>query len=396
MSKTLLLADDSMTIQKVVELTFMDQDYEVVAVSDGSSALEKLGEVNPDLVIADVHMPGADGYEVCRQTKAASAKTPVLLLVGTFEEFDEGEAASAGADGHLKKPFDSQELLKKVVALVSGEGGAAAPAPPAPEAEESPELTTQPSAAPQSAAPPSAPQPGASAQEAASPTAAPTPPAPQPETPGAASPAAATPPSAPEAPAVRPPQQSAPEAPSPPQATPEPEAAPPAAPQESAAPTPTAGSQDLQPSTADTRPTQARGPDGTPAVSEQIKFATRDEPGEAGDAETSEPEPEAAPPSPPAAAQQAAAAPAPEAAGPEVESAEPEKTESEPSGGEEERAAAASANGSLSDADVERIARKVIELSGGDALKEVAWEVVPDLAEVVIRERIAELEGDVE
>ncbi|MEM8932088.1 MAG: response regulator [Acidobacteriota bacterium] len=62
MARTILLADDSMTIQKVVELTFVGQDYQVVAVSDGDSALERFGQATVDLVIADVHMPGANGY----------------------------------------------------------------------------------------------------------------------------------------------------------------------------------------------------------------------------------------------------------------------------------------------------------------------------------------------
>ena len=62
MAKTILLADDSLTIQKVVELTFMDQDYQVFAVGDGQSALNRWAESRPDVVIADVHMPGADGY----------------------------------------------------------------------------------------------------------------------------------------------------------------------------------------------------------------------------------------------------------------------------------------------------------------------------------------------
>ena len=75
MAKTILLADDSVTIQKVVELTFMDQDYQVVATGNGTSALEQLAELGPDLVIADVHMPGADGYEVCRQTKDTVIRT---------------------------------------------------------------------------------------------------------------------------------------------------------------------------------------------------------------------------------------------------------------------------------------------------------------------------------
>jgi CheY-like chemotaxis protein len=125
MSRTILLADDSVTIQKVIELTFMEEDYEVVAAGDGDEALERLDEQRPDFVIADVHMPGASGIDVCRRSKQLYPEVPVLLLVGTFEPFDEAEARAAGADAHLKKPFDSQELLQLVDDLMGPEEAAA-------------------------------------------------------------------------------------------------------------------------------------------------------------------------------------------------------------------------------------------------------------------------------
>lgn len=125
MSKTILLADDSVTIRKVVELTFMDESFDLVSVGSGSEALERF-DSGVDLVIADVHMPGADGYQVCEEVKKRSPETPVLLLVGTFETYDEKKASDAGADGHLKKPFDSQDLLGRVHdLLVRLEGGGA-------------------------------------------------------------------------------------------------------------------------------------------------------------------------------------------------------------------------------------------------------------------------------
>ena len=64
MRRRILLADDSVTIQKVIELTFMDEDYEVRAVSNGDDAIKTMSEMDPDFVIADVHMPGANGYQV--------------------------------------------------------------------------------------------------------------------------------------------------------------------------------------------------------------------------------------------------------------------------------------------------------------------------------------------
>ena len=124
MSKTILLADDSLTIQKVVELTFMEGDYEVASVSNGDDAMSRLDEMVADLVIADIHMPGASGYEICKAVKERSPQTPVLLLVGTFEPFEATEMEECGADGHLKKPFDSQELVRLVEEMLSGEDSA--------------------------------------------------------------------------------------------------------------------------------------------------------------------------------------------------------------------------------------------------------------------------------
>jgi CheY-like chemotaxis protein len=81
-----------------------------------------LPELRPEFVIADVHMPGANGYEVCRHSKALYPQVPVLLLVGTFEPFDEGQSRAAGSDAFLKKPFDSQELLQIVQGLLDKAG----------------------------------------------------------------------------------------------------------------------------------------------------------------------------------------------------------------------------------------------------------------------------------
>jgi CheY-like chemotaxis protein len=122
MSKTILLADDSVTIQKVVELSLMDDGHKVVAFNNGDDALARLATVQPDLVVADIHMPGANGYEVARRVKASGARVPVLLLVGTFEPFDQAKYDSCGADAFMRKPFDSQELSSQVAKLLQGSG----------------------------------------------------------------------------------------------------------------------------------------------------------------------------------------------------------------------------------------------------------------------------------
>lgn len=263
MSKTIVLADDSVTIQKVVELTFMDEDYRVVAFGNGDEALSNLYGLSPDVVIADVHMPGASGYEVCRRVKASRPGVPVLLLVGTFEPFDEQQAKAAGADASLKKPFDSQELLRLVRRLL--ETAAATETAPTPAAAE----------------------------------------------PVDAEPVAATP-----------------------------------------AFIPTGRSMDDE-------PTGVIEPIPAPAVE--------------------------------------IAATAPQPVRPSSTAAE--ATIGAPGLAAVVPAAGVGGNGrgpALSDEEIDRIARRVVEILSERILREVAWEVVPDLAEVVIKDRLRELESQVE
>src|SRR5215210_4836634 len=121
--RKLLLTDDSITIQKVVDLTFADEGMEVTTVGNGRLALQKLEELSPDIVLVDIHMPGISGYEVCEQIKRDERfrHIPVMLLVGSFEPFDEAEARRVGADDYLTKPFQSiRQLVSKVGALLGG------------------------------------------------------------------------------------------------------------------------------------------------------------------------------------------------------------------------------------------------------------------------------------
>ena len=142
MGKRILLADDSVTIHKVVELTFLDEDYSVEAVSNGDEAIARLADGAPDLVIADVHMPpGPTGYEVCDKVREMHPGVPVLLLAGAFEAFDEERAAVA--DAYLKKPFDSQRLLQTVQELMAGGGEEAAEPEPAEEPAEAEEMAQE-------------------------------------------------------------------------------------------------------------------------------------------------------------------------------------------------------------------------------------------------------------
>jgi CheY-like chemotaxis protein len=125
--RKLLLADDSIAIQKVIDLTFTDEGMEVTTVGDGQDALDKLNQFTPDVVLADIFMPGVDGYELCKFIKEDERfrGVPVMLLVGSFEPFDEAEAKRAGADDVVTKPFQSiRDLVSRVGSLVSHEDAA--------------------------------------------------------------------------------------------------------------------------------------------------------------------------------------------------------------------------------------------------------------------------------
>jgi CheY-like chemotaxis protein len=146
--RKLLLADDSITIQKVVDLTFADEGVNVLCVSNGREAIEALTEFSPDVVLADVFMPEMNGYEVCEYIKQHDKfkHIPVMLLVGSFEPFDEEEARRVGANDTLTKPFQSIRRLIEKVGLLSSNRPPEEQIPTAelPHAEEPPveKLTT--------------------------------------------------------------------------------------------------------------------------------------------------------------------------------------------------------------------------------------------------------------
>jgi CheY-like chemotaxis protein len=164
--RKLLLADDSVTIQRVVELTFSGEDIRVTTVSDGEQAIARIEAESPDIVLADIAMPKKTGYDVAAFVKehATLSHVPVLLLAGAFEPVDDERAKRVKADGVLVKPFETHEVIARVRELLDRErpprrsAPVAEAAPPAPAA--SPEPTPPPVAA---AAPASAPTPAASA-----------------------------------------------------------------------------------------------------------------------------------------------------------------------------------------------------------------------------------------
>ena len=125
MPHTLLLADDSVTIQRVIELTFSGQGIDVVAVGDGEQAIARIQSDRPDIVLADIGMPKRSGYDVAAFVKndAELRHIPVLLLAGAFEPVDDARAAAVGCDGVLVKPFEPQQVIARVKELLGGTAG---------------------------------------------------------------------------------------------------------------------------------------------------------------------------------------------------------------------------------------------------------------------------------
>ncbi len=342
--KTILLADDSITIQKVVELTFSEGDYQVICVSNGTEALKKIREVRPSVALLDIIMPEKNGYEVCEELKKdpATADIAVLLLTGTFEPFDEKRAAAVGAAGHLTKPFESHALVSRVDELIAAGGGAtdstaADPvAPPAPQ--ETPALVT-------SAAPPS----GAAVQE---------------------SPAVA--------PELPPPGLAAP--------SPDSEDVPSASAPIGTAPDPDDGgslqaSAPFDLSSADEEVIPDRFDDPAPPAGETVRLSRREVLAASRDAERSAPASTASqtPPAPP----MEGFVPGYEIPEPHAPAPSPQKT-IEVHGD--------SAAPTLTQEMVDRIAEQVVQRMSDRAVREIAWEVIPQVAEAIVRNRIKELE----
>ncbi|HTE51956.1 MAG TPA: response regulator [Kofleriaceae bacterium] len=142
MSKTILCADDSATMQKVAEITFAASDYKYVGARTVDEALKLAQSEKPALILADAVMAGKTGYDLCRAVKSDSALAgiPVLVMCGNSQSYDGAKGEPAGADGYVTKPWDTQVMLDKVAETLAraasegvarlGEGVTAAAAQP--------------------------------------------------------------------------------------------------------------------------------------------------------------------------------------------------------------------------------------------------------------------------
>ena len=114
----ILLADDSPHAQRMGERILREEGFAVVSVTDGETALLRMQDVDPDLVIADVFLPGCDGFDLCRRIKNTHRHVRVILTAGLLETFDEEEARRAGCDAILKKPFEASQVVNTIRPLI--------------------------------------------------------------------------------------------------------------------------------------------------------------------------------------------------------------------------------------------------------------------------------------
>jgi CheY-like chemotaxis protein len=114
----ILLADDSPHAQRMGERILREEGFEVWCVADEATALERLAVANPDVVIADVFLPGGGGLELCRQIKKLHRHMRVILTAGLLEPLDEEEARAAGCDAVLRKPFEASVAIETIRPLV--------------------------------------------------------------------------------------------------------------------------------------------------------------------------------------------------------------------------------------------------------------------------------------
>lgn len=374
MGGLLLLADDSITIQKVVELTFAETEHKVVAVGSGRDLFKRLPDAKPDVILCDVVMPDMNGYEVCQTLKSdpATLHIPVVLLTGTFEPFDRDRALAAGCDAIVTKPFEARELINTVEDLIKrAQAMAAAPAEAGmvdhgiPDGVPALDFTGPGFDKLAAPPPPPASPPEDGIDLTASSLGKSNPPTPQPAPPELREPVGPQAPpsfafggeqppgfSEPSAVKVTPPEAFAPGTPA------EPES-------------PASGGVEFEPEQPHvTSPViEKAAPLETAAVftpAEPLVLPPSERAMDEGPTQSFAVQP------PPSTPREAPAAPPAQATAPAPATSE-----------------------SLTDEQVDRIARRVVELATPQ-LERIAWEVIPDMAEMLVRKRIQELEGAAE
>ena len=118
MAARVLVVDDDRAIRESLVRALALEGYVASAVADGAAALAAVQELPPDVIVLDVMMPGVDGLTVCRVLRAQKDRTPILLLTARTETSERVAGLDAGADDYLAKPFELDELLARLRALL--------------------------------------------------------------------------------------------------------------------------------------------------------------------------------------------------------------------------------------------------------------------------------------
>jgi two-component system response regulator MprA len=126
MNARILVADDDRAIRESLERALALEGYAVLTAADGTAALGAIHAEEPDLLVLDVMMPGLDGLTICRVLRAQRSQVPILLLTARTETADRVAGLDAGADDYLPKPFELDELLARIRALLRRATGAEA------------------------------------------------------------------------------------------------------------------------------------------------------------------------------------------------------------------------------------------------------------------------------
>jgi CheY-like chemotaxis protein len=133
MTVRILLADDSVITRKVVELAFPRPRYEVSSIAETAASADRVSEADPDIILIATGMPQGTGYDLCATIRGnpRTAWVPLVLVAGSFEPFDEARARAAGSGGHLRKPFQTKELVALVERLLAASPRPGSQHPPA-------------------------------------------------------------------------------------------------------------------------------------------------------------------------------------------------------------------------------------------------------------------------
>ena len=125
-NKKALVIEDDKNIAELLRLYLEKDGFEVSIASDGGQGLRLAGEVEPDVILLDIMLPGMDGWQVCKEIRRNS-QVPIIMLTAKGETFDKVSGLEMGADDYVTKPFEVKELIARIHAVMRRADGAAAP-----------------------------------------------------------------------------------------------------------------------------------------------------------------------------------------------------------------------------------------------------------------------------